>query len=350
MPGIWRYWNLLSLSNSKYALSLGEASALPIRAARLARLLNVADLWLLPYSANPSGTFKDLEAAFVISKCLECNLDNLCWHSTGNTARAYRLYATYAGLRSTTFVPLTCAGKLVGITSSDKAAVIAYDGSFQDISALAKDYSKQKGLLHIAPLWWKIEGKAVMAYQIAEFIPHTSLVVQTIAGGYGFLGLTLGFDRLARGGLRSGKPPRCALFQISDADSIAQLFAAGYDSQLVPADLKLARSAFEPTLQSTNPMATYLPVKKAVERTGSRITSVTPADTERYASEFEDACSELGVRLCWASEKSPFISWAGLRKAQEFGHLDPHENVCLIVTGAPQAIGDAPEFKEVRRA
>jgi len=320
----------------------------PVLAPRLRDHLGVTDVWLLPHSTNPSGTFKDLEAAFVISKCTECGMDNLAWHSTGNTARSYSLYASLANLATVSFVPSECLFKMKGVVKHPRSQILAYDGPFQELSHVAKSYASSHGLTHIAPLCWKLEGKTVMAYQIAETIPNVSTIVQTIAGGYGFLGMCLGFERLSDAGLWQRPMPRFFLFQIDDADTIATLFRDGFDSDVTPAHIKQAKSVFEPTLQSTNPMATYSAVRKAVLKTQSMIDSVTARDVVEFRGEFEEACKEIGVPVCYEMEKSPFISWAGLRRAAIQKRLCKADRICLIVTGAPKHMGGEASVAHIK--
>jgi hypothetical protein len=40
----------------------------------------------------------------------------------------------------------------------------------------------------MAPIGWKLEGKAALAWWIAEVVPKATAIAQTVAGGYGALG------------------------------------------------------------------------------------------------------------------------------------------------------------------
>jgi len=152
LPGIWRYYNLLPLFSPQHIIALGEGSTPPVESKRLAQLLGVRRLWLLPQSANPTGTFKDLEASFIIAKCREWHLTRLCWHSTGNTARSYRHYALKAGIQNVSFYPLNCAYKWSGASHHDDALLFAYDGPFQQISTIAKNL-RRGGVLSTLRHW-----------------------------------------------------------------------------------------------------------------------------------------------------------------------------------------------------
>ena len=144
---------------------------LPIESKKMAQLLGVESVHLLAPIYGPSGTFKDVEAAVVIAKCLDWKLNKrLSWHSTGNTARAYREYAIRGNFESDSYFPLSCIDKFRGIKTNPHNILIAYNGAFQDISAFAKNRAKQNDTIHLAPFPWKIEGKATLAYVILKKI------------------------------------------------------------------------------------------------------------------------------------------------------------------------------------
>lgn len=340
LPGIWRYYNLLPLFSQQYIIPLGEGSMPPIESKKLAQLLGIHKLWLLPQSTNPTGTFKDLEASFIIAKCREWHLTRLCWHSTGNTARSYRHYALEAHIQNVSFYPLNCAYKWLGVSHHDDALLFAYDGPFQQISEIAKKFALEHGFVHIAPLAWKLEGKTAMAYQIAEMIPSTTLIVQTIAGGYGVLGMNLGFERLHQAGLFKRPTPRFGLFQIAGADTISRLLQS--NKEITAMDLQLPLNPFEPTLQSTNPMSTYRYVRDVVLRTGSFIQTVEPHEVELYAEDFKEECDNLSIPVSYQQEKSPFISWAGLVRRSLEGILSANEEILFIITGSRKTDGTVP--------
>jgi len=352
LPGLWRYLRLVPTSETSAKLLLSFDTpefAVPIASKSLAEHLKVNSVFLLPCTTGPSGTFKDSEAAVVIAKCLDWGWNNkiLCWHSTGNTARAYREYALRAGITNSSFFPLDCLYKWKGAATDRRGSLRAYDGVFQELSSVAKKHAETIGAQYLAPLVWKVEGKACIAYVIAEHVPDATCIVQTIAGGYGALGMALGFTRLNKTGLLKNTGIRFSLFQIEGADTISRLLPLGRD--ITQTDLVLPKNPFEPTLQSTNPLSTFRLIRSLVEDTKSTVSSVSPAEVEAEAGAFLSACRELGVALSYEYERSPFISWAGLVRAATVGHLRPSENIVIVVTGCPPRYGFIPEIEDVVR-
>ena len=343
-PWVARYSSLLPVDVELIPYA-DDAALRPIPAPKLAECLGIAELNLIPQSLNPTGTFKDVEAAVIAAKAKEWQVRCASVHSTGNTALSYRHFFEMVGVPCAVFVPTRCAVKLSGIKSTADYAVYGFDGPFPKLSAIARRFADENGYLHLAPHHWKVEGKMAIAFAIAEFIPQTSTIVQTIAGGYGPIGYQLGLQRARRAGL---KVPAVSygLFQPEDANTIAQAIA-GRINRIDPTTLRLPEHPFEVTLQSTNPLSTYPQVRKLL--TGhSYIDSVSFKEVVAYAHEFTEACHELGIPIDFEREKSPYISWAGLRLRARQEKLRPTDRLAFVVTGsAPFLLDSDVEFGSV---
>ncbi len=344
---IGRYARLLPTRAD--SIPAGSPSALEvIKAPSLAERLGVAELVLLPLSRNETGTFKDLEAGVIAAKVAEWSLDRVSVHSTGNTARSYRHYIGNTGASVATFIPLSCADKMAGHVAMPRLPMYAFNGPFPELSAVAKRVAEHEDRLHLAPLHWKIEGKAVVAFVLAELFRDLTLIVQTVAGGYGLLGMEAGFARIDAAGLPLPRVRSYALFQVDDADTLTFAINSGRSS-LDSSELRLPVHPFEPTLQSTNPLATYKHVLRAMKSGGgsSSIESVDRRVVEDEAEFFATACRDLGIPVDFEVEKSPFISWAGLTCRAAAGLLRDRERIALLVTGGPRTLIEAPHFTSV---
>ena len=68
------------------------------------------------------------------------------------------------------------------------------------------------------------------AYAIAESVPDATVVVQTVAGGYGVIGMEVGFRRAEKAG---GSPHAeqvdadAVMFQAADLDTLAYAIGRG---------------------------------------------------------------------------------------------------------------------------
>jgi hypothetical protein len=342
----WRYPSLLPVG---YVPELDDRCTPPtVRSSALEERLEIDEAWLVDCTTMGTGTFKDLEATIVIAGAAAMGLASISVHSTGNTAVAYRHYARRLGLPCASYVPLWNADKLGDVEPDDHFPVYLVDTDFPNVSAVAKRHAAAAGRQHLAPLNWKLAGKASLAWWLYEHMPQVNLIVQTVAGGYGPLGYEWGFERLGArvDASRAVLTPRhYLLFQPADADGLTRAWGAGsYD--LAIADLRLPQDPFEPTLQSTNPVATLPMLRKSLPK-GSRFQAVAPTSVEDLRLWSDKVLSEAGIELDYERERSAYISLAGLAQQQ----LVRSTKLALIVTGSrpfrSRAAGDVGELLRV---
>ncbi|WP_298796521.1 pyridoxal-phosphate dependent enzyme [Pseudonocardia sp. 73-21] len=300
------------------------------RSALLEKMLGVQSVWLVDATGLATGTFKDYEAIVIMAMAAELNLDFVSVHSTGNTVLAYRHYAEELGVRCAIIVPAANMSKLDGLPDLTDWPVVAVDGPYKQFSAIARSVAAERGWHHLAPLPWKLEGKAALAWMIYENCPQVDLIVQTIAGGFGPLGMELGFRRLAAVGEFYGVASRrrYLLLQPSDADGIARAWRKG-SSRIEPCDIPLPELPFEPTLQSANPNTTLPHLRRNLPR-GTRIGSVSESLVAKHYPTAHRAFLEADIPVSYEREKSAYIALAGLLEAR----LEPTSNVAVIVTGS----------------
>ncbi len=102
---MWRYYELLPVSDRKYIVSLGEGWTPLIKAKRLAEKLGLRNLYLKDETRNPTGSFKDRCMSVSVSMALEFGYKRLVTASSGNAAAALAAYGARAGLEVYAFVP-----------------------------------------------------------------------------------------------------------------------------------------------------------------------------------------------------------------------------------------------------
>jgi hypothetical protein len=331
----WRYGALLPVD-----LPLPQAEAKPVvsRSRALEEQLSVEEVWLIDGTTLGTGTFKDYEATVVMAMASELELGRVSVHSTGNTALAYRHYGQQFGVGCAAVVPLRNLDKLGGAHGSDDFPIVAIDAEYPYVSASAKAVAKKQGWQHLAPMRWKLEGKAAFAWLIHEHCPQIDTIVQTIAGGYGPLGLEVGFGRLAELGQKSSVLQKRSylLFQPADADGLSRAWNSGVEHVDLD-DLDLPTDPFEPTLQSTNPVAT-LPELRRELPADTRISDVTAAVVAQERARIDQLLAANGVELSYEREKSTYIALAGLLSQE----LDPSMKLGIVVTGSRSFSGTGP--------
>ncbi len=326
----WRYHKLLPV---EYEPGADDGLVPPVTRSRvLESRLGVARVWLVDCTVFGTGTFKDLEAAVVIAIAKQLGIGRISVHSTGNTALAYRHYAIRLGVTCAAFLPRMNIGKLGDIEPNLNAPIFAVDAEYAQVSDVAKRAAARDGIHHMAPLRWKLEGKATIAWLLRELQLQVDLIVQTVAGGYGVLGVETGFRRVATA---LGEPavapsrPGYLLFQPSDADTLVRAWNTGA-TELSQADLRLPRKPLEPTLQSTNPLAT-LPLLRRILPAETVFQSVPVQLVDDSKPVIDAALHDAGIDLDYGREKSAYISLAGLLHTQ----LRSSARLAVIITGSP---------------
>lgn len=115
--GVWKYRELLPISDPKHIVSLGEGGVPLIHARRLGEKLGLEKLFLLDDTRNPTGSFKDRPMTVGVSKAVELGYDTAVSASSGNAAAALSAYSAKAGLKCITFVPeIASDAKLAQLT------------------------------------------------------------------------------------------------------------------------------------------------------------------------------------------------------------------------------------------
>ena len=104
-PNIWRYSEMLPVDDPRFRLSLGEGFTPLIRAAALAKLAGVGNLFIKDEGLNPTGSFKARGLSVAVSKAYELGVKELSIPSAGNAAGALSAYAARAGMKAFVFMP-----------------------------------------------------------------------------------------------------------------------------------------------------------------------------------------------------------------------------------------------------
>jgi hypothetical protein len=180
-----------------------------------------------------------------------------------------------------------------------------------------------------------------LAYFIDEYLPGTTRIVQTIAGGFGPLGMALGYRRLIRWGFRTKPAPSFMLFQLRGVDAIARMLSQ--TRAIRPTDIRFPSRPYELTLYSMAPLTTLPDVRSLIANTDSTVSSVSIGRTENEAPFFSAQCKELGINISYDDERCAFVAWGGLVDAAQAGRLDRNDSLAFVLCGARTRIGAVPE-------
>jgi len=332
---MWRYKNILPIKEENI-ITAGEGNTPIINLREIGDRLGIS-LYVKLETENPTGTFKDREASFVVSRSKEIKENNIVLQSTGNTAIAMTYYAGIAGLNSYAFIPLISAYKLSIPEKKDYNKIIAVDGTPLQVKEFASKFAEMNNFPKVSPFHERCECNATQAYEIYEEvlnkkIPMPDFYIQVVSAGMGPIGFYYGAKRLSQ--QYKIKLPKIICIQNSEFAPMDKAFKENKDvlgeEGLTPE--YPTKEPFEPTLHTTNSTSYYPYLKKAIQETGGLFPVVTPEITKKYKSEFSDALKKQGYELA-TTENASFITYAGLVELIKSGKIPPGSNVLLMLTG-----------------
>jgi threonine synthase len=116
--GVWKYRELLPITDPANIVSLGEGGVPLMHCHRLGEKIGLKELLLLDDTRNPTASFKDRPMTVGVSKAVELGYETVVSASSGNAAVSLSAYSAKAGLRCVTFVPeMASDAKLAQLTT-----------------------------------------------------------------------------------------------------------------------------------------------------------------------------------------------------------------------------------------
>ena len=100
---LWRYAELLPISDPADIVTLGETMTPLVHAKRLGAAFGLTEVWVKDESRLPTGSFKARGLAMAVSKAKSLGLTALAIPSAGNAATALAVYAAAAGITAHIF-------------------------------------------------------------------------------------------------------------------------------------------------------------------------------------------------------------------------------------------------------
>ncbi|HEX9596502.1 MAG TPA: threonine synthase [Anaerolineales bacterium] len=326
---IWRYLPLLPISDPGYA-------GTPLRAVgwtpvftpnKLARKLNLRQLWIKDESRNPTASFKDRASAVVVARAREIKAAVVVTASTGNAGAALAGMAAAAEVSAVIFAPKTAPPAKVAQLLVYGSQVLLVDGSYDDAVELSRQAADEFG-------WYcrntgynpfTAEGKKTAAFEIweqvlaAENLERPLCVFIPVGDGNIIAGIHKGFKDLHHLGWLE-RMPRIFGVQAEGSAAIANAYEARAEVITAVRADTLADSI------SVNLPSDGMRALHAATQTGGSYIKVS--DTQILT-----AIAELG-RYGIFSEPAAAAAFAGLRKALESGLIGAGDPVLVLNTGS----------------
>lgn len=364
---MWRYWELLPLSDPRNILTLGEGGTPLLLAANLGMMLGRPHIFVKDERQGPTGSFKDRQASLAISVMKEQGISEAVVASTGNVALSYSAYSALAGIKLWTFLTSSVPADKMREVALYGTEVIKVTGTYDQTKQIAADYAQRKGLYldrGIKSLAAR-ESMKTIAFEIAEQLswilddggypplglrPIESLIepsflqqprfrapdwyVQAVSGGLGPAGVWKGFQELHTMGLVDHLP-RLACIQAAGCAPMVNSFKK---------DLEAAEPVPNPktlitTLATGYPGSAYSYLRRVILEHGGVFEAVS--DEESFRAMHIMAKMD-GVSM----EPAAGVAFAGLFKLVNAGIVQPDDIVVVNCSGhtfpvEPHLLGDA---------
>jgi len=325
-PGLWRWQEILPVRHLQNVVTLGEGDAPILASHRLGERYKLTNLYLKDESINPTGTFKALGLSVAISRAVELGVENVVIPTAGNAGGALAAYAARAGIQAYVYMPKDTPKANMVETMTYNANIELVDGLINDAARLAKAQADAAGLFDVSTFKepYRVEGKKIMGYEVAEFFNWTlpDVIVYPTGGGTGLVGMWKAFAEMEElGWLESAKKPRMVSVQAEGCAPVVKAFIEEADT----CDVWENANTLASGLRVPKSFADRLILNTLRESGG---TAIAVSDQEIF-----DAQNELAVTEGIFAAPEGAATLAGLKQLVKAGGVRPDETIVLFITG-----------------
>ncbi|MEA3396881.1 MAG: pyridoxal-phosphate dependent enzyme [Chloroflexota bacterium] len=333
---MWRYRELLPLRDDAYQITLGEGGTPLLRARNLSMMLGTPNLFIKDERQNPTNSFKDRQAALVISMLKEANLTEFIVASTGNVAISYSAYSSHAGIKLWTFLPSLVPPEKMREIAIYGSEVIKVTATYDATKKVAARFSHHKGIAKgrgIRDVGTR-ESMKTLAFEVAEQLaahlgpPQPGIpwrapdwYIQAVSGGMGPIGFWKGYCELYQMGLVD-RVPKLAIIQVSGCAPMVHSFQKGL-SEVEPVTEPHTQVI---TIATGDPGPAYSYLYKVSKEHGGTFEEVTDEETFR-------ALHVLAKMEGISMEAAAAAAFAGLFKLLSKGIIKRDETIVVNCSG-----------------
>jgi threonine synthase len=327
---LWRYREVLPVSEDRHILCLGEGFTPLLHARRLGEMMGLPKLYLKDESFNPTGSFKARGLAVAASMARELGLKKLALPSAGNAAGALAAYAAAAGLQAAIFLPegTPLANRLE--CSLFGANVELVPGSIKDCGRVMRERLKPgrspDDWFDVSTLKepYRLEGKKTMAYELVESFEGAApdAIIYPTGGGTGLIGMWKAFGEMEELGWLGERRPRMFSVQSTGCAPIVHAFAGHAERAEEWGDPQTVASG----LRVPSAVGDFLILRALYESRGAAVA----VSDESMLKGVRDLAQTEGVFT--APEGGATL--AALKRLLADGLLAGHEKVVLLLTGS----------------
>jgi threonine synthase len=321
---LWRYGELLPFADGAQPVSMGEGWTPLYRAAGLERELGHAAIWIKDERQQPTGSFKDRQAASTITALQARGIREMVLASTGNAAAGYAAYCARAGIKLWVFLTTSVPAEKVRELGLYGAEVVKVSGTYDQAKEIAAEFAGHRGIFldRGARTLPGKESMKTIAFEIAEQLGWRApdWYVQAVSGGIGPLGVMKGFQELCRAGLIA-RVPKLAVVQAEGCAPMVRAWERGCpEAEPVRPDTLIL------VLATGNPGPAYRLLKGCLDAHGGVMCAVGDGDAFR-------AMRRVARLEGLSVEPAASVAFAGLEELLARGAVRPGETVVVNASG-----------------
>ncbi len=323
---LWRYFEILPVTNPLNALTIGEGGTPLLEAPALGRAFGIDRLLVKDEGLNPTGSFKARGLGMAVSRAKELGAPAVAIPSAGNAGSAMAAYAARAGLPAWVFMPADAPIVMKAECQAYGANLFLVDGLINDAGKVVREAGPAFDWFDVSTLKepYRAEGKKTMGLELVEQLGWRvpDALVYPTGGGTGIVGMWKAFAELEEMGLIGSKRPKMIVVQAEGCAPIVRAFEAGERH----ADLWQDASTIAAGLRVPVAIGDYL-ILDAVRQSGG--TAITVSEAELMQ----------GVDLA-ARHEGLFVSpeagaaYIATRKLRASGFLQSSDEVVIFSTGS----------------
>ena len=168
---LWRYREVLPVSDWNNVVSFGEGWTPLLNAQRLAKNLDVPlNLYIKDEGQNPTQSFKARGMTAAISMAKELGVKKSPFRRPEMLPAAMAAYAARAGMEAHIFMPSDTPRANIIECQQTGANVTLIDGLITDCGKIVAERKQAEGWFDVSTLKepYRVEGKKTMGYELAE--------------------------------------------------------------------------------------------------------------------------------------------------------------------------------------
>jgi threonine synthase len=322
---VWRYRDLMPITDPSRIVTLGEGGTGLHQCKRLGQALGLKQLYVKNEGENPTGSFKDRGMTVGVTKAVELGVKSVICASTGNTSASLAAYAAKAGLQCAVLIPSgkIAYGKLAqAIIYGAKVIQVRsnFDEALDIVFKLSEKHRDIYLLNSINP--FRIEGQKSLGYEISEQLDNKppDRIIVPVGNAGNISAIWKGFTEFHNLGFVKTLPKMTGI-QAEGSAPIVEMIKSGSNEMKTVSKPETVATAIR--------IGAPVSWKKAVNAIrGSGGTAETVTDEEILAA--QKMLSRLEGLFV---EPASASSIAGLKKLVGNGTIDKDECIVCVTTG-----------------